>query len=97
MMISIELTLAGGDVNGLLLSSRVTKSVICRSSTGNVAIRLQLKSNETKFKQVTSEIGDRRKDRESGHLKNCFRLNKKNVNKYLWVSRPSDCFVMTVI
>lgn len=49
------LTLAGGDVSGLLLSSRCSKSVINRSSTGNVAIRLQLRSNDTKFNVVRSE------------------------------------------
>lgn len=51
----IYLTLAGGDVNGLLLSSSCTKSVISRNSTGNVAIRLQLMSSETNFKPVTSK------------------------------------------
>lgn len=48
------LTLAGGDVNGLLLNSRLTKSVMRRSSTGSVAIRLQLMSSETNFNKVTS-------------------------------------------
>lgn len=52
----IGLTLAGGDVNGLLLNSRLTNSVICLNSTGNDAIRLQLMSNDTKFKQVTSKM-----------------------------------------
>lgn len=50
------LTLAGGDVSGLLLSSNCTKSVMSRNSTGKVAIRLQLMSNETNFKPVTSEM-----------------------------------------
>lgn len=49
------LTLAGGDVNGLPSKCKLTKFVMSRSSTGNVAIRLQLMSNDTKFKQVTSD------------------------------------------
>lgn len=53
------LTLAGGDVSGLLSKCKLTKFVISRSSTGNVAIRLQLISNETRFRQVTSKQRDK--------------------------------------
>lgn len=48
------LTLAGGDVNGLLLNSSNSRSVMSRSSTGSVAIRLQLTSNDTRFSVVKS-------------------------------------------
>lgn len=51
-----KFTLAGGDVNGLFSSSKLTKEVISLNSTGNVAIRLQLMSNETNFRYVTSAI-----------------------------------------
>lgn len=50
----LMLTLAGGDVNGLLLNSRNSRSVMSRSSTGSVAIRLQLTSNDTRFNVVKS-------------------------------------------
>lgn len=42
-----KLTLAGGEVNGLLTNSKSTKDVINLNSTGRVAILLQLMSNET--------------------------------------------------
>lgn len=44
------LTLAGGDVSGLLSNSKLTRLVMVRNSTGNDAIRLLLMSNETKYK-----------------------------------------------
>lgn len=48
------LTLAGGDVSGLLPSSRSTSELIRRSSTGSVAIRFELTSRNTSCKQVRS-------------------------------------------
>lgn len=73
------LTLAGGDVNGLLLSSSCTKSVISRNSTGNVAIRLQLMSSETNFKPVTSKQEMRARSKRRTKAK------WKKMNLMLWL------------
>lgn len=52
----IVLTLAGGDVRGLLETSNSNNDVICLSSTGSVAILLELMSSATSFSKVSSEI-----------------------------------------
>ena len=83
------LTLAGGDVRGLLEISKSTSDVINLSSTGSVAILLQLISNATNFKRVSSKNGLKK---HTFFIQNKHTFAKIVTDSHLEVNKPVDCF-----